>query len=179
MKVCESGRLHPYISILQVSCTACEAGYQDFEGQDSCKTCPGGSTTEDASGRDERGDCILECAAGKYHTGEGVCAVCAAGSYKAAAGTELSCTACEAGYQDEEEQDECKACPGASASLGGDGRDEKSDCVLECAAGRYHDGEGVCGVCWEGSYKAGVNTETNCTACGENTYQDEEEQAKP
>ena len=92
--------LHP-----EASCTL-------HEEQAECKTCPGGSTTEVASGRDEASDCILECAAGKYHDGEGVCAVCAAGSYKAAAGTELSCTDCEADtYQKDEEQAACTACP--------------------------------------------------------------------
>ncbi|KAJ1486831.1 hypothetical protein T484DRAFT_2290550 [Baffinella frigidus] len=159
------------------SCDACGTDtYQDVEGQEECTACPGASTSDARSGRDAKSDCELTCAAGEFHTGEGVCADCAAGRYKAASGTEVSCTACTAGYQDETKQAECKACPGGSASLDGSGRDEKSDCVMTCGEGVYHTGEGVCANCAAGTSKADENTDTTCSDCEVDTYQNLEGQ---
>ena len=134
-------------------CLPCAAGkYKSDTGSDACISCP--ANTNAPAGSDAESDCILNtCNAGLTSDGNGGCAACAAGTYKAGSGNE-ACTDCGAGKYSAASgataDSTCSACTADSDAPAGS--DDASDCF--CNAGFFGPDGGPCSSCAAGKYKS-------------------------
>ena len=134
-------------------CLPCAAGkYKSDTGSDACISCP--ANTNAPAGSDAESDCILNtCNAGLTSDGNGGCAACAAGTYKAGSGNE-ACTDCGAGKYSAASgataESTCSACTADSDAPAGS--DDASDCF--CNAGFFGPDGGPCSQCTVGKYKS-------------------------
>ena len=160
------------------TCTQCAKGtYKDWLGNDTCKSCPFGATTEgegstsvnecscdEAAGfkKDSNGECV--CDPG-YTPKEGICTKCAVGTYKDKSGNE-PCTACAVGtFQDLEGQTSCTACEGVKANSTTDGRQKTTSAACLCKPGYYLSNTSqMCERCNTGTYKTSAGDGV-CTSC--------------
>ncbi len=154
-KECQPGYKCP--GETDVSMTPCEVGfYQSNYRQASCNKCTDfrANTTTGGIKSDSSSFCV--CVQGKYLL-NGVCADCAAGTYKTGIGNEKAlCTECLAGSYNPNS---------GSVSM---------DACKQCDVGTYQDAKGktACKSCGVGTYQ-NEKGKTNCKSCGVGTYQNE------
>lgn len=137
---------------------------QNFE---SCAACPAG--TSSPAGSDDVADCVESgCPAGSTGPNAQSCALCEAGKYKPAEGSE-ECTACGAGTYSAatgaSAAGACVACPANSQPAT---TTAASSCLCNAGYETSLDGSGVivaCSACPTGKYKAAAGSASGCSLC--------------
>ena len=135
-------------------CTACGAGtFKSSTGTGSCSACPAGTSSGNATGRDEATDCI--CGAGYTAGADGLeCTACGAGTYKFQIGVG-PCVACGVDSYSPSfgavSPDTCLACPASSSSPSA----SASASACTCDPGTYGVAGELCLACPAGSYCPG------------------------
>lgn len=144
-----------------VACVGCAADFYNEQYNASCVQCAVHSSHSQTKSRNAT-DCL--CDAGFTGPNSGPCAACAAGSFKAGAGS-AACTLCEADEYSLSAAAACESCHANSSSEAGS--DELADC--ECNAGFSGADGGPCVLCAVGKFKDSIANEA-CSDCLDNSF---------
>jgi len=111
-------------------CVDVDTGYYSPAGDNTRTACTNGPANSSYTGSASSNSCPWECNAGAY-LNDNTCTLCAAGTYKAAAGNATTCTAADDGYYvNATGQTAQTQCPAGYRTGSDGGRDEITDCYV-------------------------------------------------